>query len=159
MRLYGRRKIKTDVAEITAENVREGIAKAMIEHEYNSNEEDYLWNYYKTKTPILQKTKQYRTDVNNKIVEPRAKQIVEFYLGYVFGEPIQYIRRGKDESLNDEIEWLNTEMASQDKQDLDNSLAEWMLVCGVAPTMVSKCIRLTHDMRSIFITTDWANLL
>lgn len=136
MRLYGRRKIKTDVAEITAENVREVIAKAMIEHEYNSNEEDYLWNYYKTKTPILQKTKQYRTDVNNKIVEPRAKQIVEFYLGYVFGEPIQYIRRGKDESLNDEIEWLNTEMASQDKQDLDNSLAEWMLVCGVAPRMV-----------------------
>ena len=94
MRLYGRRKIKTDVAEITAENVREVIAKAMIEHEYNSNEEDYLWNYYKTKTPILQKTKQYRTDVNNKIVEPRAKQIVEFYLGYVFGEPIQSIRRG-----------------------------------------------------------------
>ena len=136
MQLYGRRKIKTDVAEITAENVREVIAKAMIEHEYNSNEEDYLWNYYKTKTPILQKTKQYRTDVNNKIVEPRAKQIVEFYLGYVFGEPIQYIRRGKDESLNDEIEWLNTEMASQDKQDLDNSLAEWMLVCGVAPRMV-----------------------
>ena len=42
MRLYGRRKIKTDVAEITAENVREVIAKAMIEHEYNSNEEDYF---------------------------------------------------------------------------------------------------------------------
>ena len=78
MRLYGRRKIKTDMAAITAENVREVSAKAMIEHEYNSNEEDNLWNYYKTKTPILQKTKQYRTDVNNKIVEPRAKQIVEF---------------------------------------------------------------------------------
>ena len=136
MELYGRRKIKTDVAIITADNIREVIAEAMIQHELNSIEEDYLWKYYKTKTPINEKAKQYRTDVNNKIVEPRAKQIVEFYQGYVFGEPIQYIRRGKDESLNDEIEWLNNEMTLQDKQDLDNSLAEWMLVCGVAPRLV-----------------------
>lgn len=136
MQMFGRRKIYTDVERITAENVVDVLLKALTTHAENSTEIQYLWNYYRGKTPILGKTKEIRENINHKICVNRANEIVTFKLGYGFGEPIQYILRGQDEGLTDEINELNECMFQENKQAEDNSLAEWMYVAGVGMRMV-----------------------
>ena len=55
--MFGRTKIYTDVERITAENVVDVLTKALRVHMANSNDIQYLWDYYRGKTPILNKTK------------------------------------------------------------------------------------------------------
>lgn len=134
--MFGRTTIYTDEAEITESNVVEVLSKALLVHGQNKNEIDYLWNYYRGKTPILGKTKEVRESINHKIAVNRANEIVTFKRGYGFGEPIQYIRRGSDESLTDEINALNEYMFCENKQSEDSALAEWLYVCGRGMRMV-----------------------
>ena len=94
MQMFGRTAIYTDATSVTAANVREVLSKAMAVHMQNQTEIDYLYNYYKGKTPILHKKKEVRPTINHQICENRANEIVNFKTGYTFGEPIQYILRG-----------------------------------------------------------------
>ena len=134
--MFGRRKIYTDVERITADNVVEVLNKALLTHNENQTEIEYLWNYYRGKTPILAKKKEIRKEINHKINVNRANEVVTFKRGYGFGEPIQYIRRGQEESLTDGINALNEYMFQEDKQAKDSELAEWFYVCGVGNRMV-----------------------
>ena len=133
--MFGRRKIYTDEAEITAENVVDVLNKAMSVHALNQSEIQYLWDYYRGKTPILGKTKEVRENINHKINVNRANEIVSFKLGYGFGEPIQYIRRGSDESLAADVALLNDYMFIEKKQSKDKALAEWLYVSGLGVRM------------------------
>lgn len=133
--LFGRRQIFTDEERITAENVTDVLRKALLVHESNRSEIEYLWNYYRGKTPILGKTKEVRESINHKICVNRANEIVTFKRGYGFGEPIQYIRRGTDDSLSDEVNDLNEYMFLANKQAEDSELAEWLYVCGLGMRM------------------------
>lgn len=161
MELHGRRKIYTDELVITRENVVKELNNALNVHLLNQQEEDYLWNYYKGKTPILNKEKVYRKEINHIVQENRAMQIVEFYEGYIFGEPIKYVRRGNDEGLNDEVEWINGQMDYKGKDALDDELAEYMLVMGVCPRIVLPSNN-TFDMYTLdprFAFNVYANAL
>ena len=128
--LFGRTEIFTDEAEITRDNVVEVLSKAVKVHSTNQNDIQYLFDYFRGKTPILSKTKEIRENINHKVAVNRAGEIVNFKLGYGFGEPIQYIRRGSDESLSDDIDQLNEYMYVADKTAEDKSLAEWMYIAG-----------------------------
>ena len=134
--LFGRTKIYTDVDVITAENVVDVLNKAVLTHSKNQSEIEYLWDYYKGKTPILNKEKEIRSNINHKIAVNRAYEIVNFKRGYGFGEPIHYIRRGSNEALTDDINDLNEYMFCENKHAEDSTLAEWMYVCGVGTRMV-----------------------
>ncbi len=134
--LFGRTTIHTDTANITAANVVDVLNKAMSVHTQNRDEIDYLWGYYKGNQPILSKTKEVRETINHKIVVNRANEIVSFYQGYVFGEPIQYTRRGQDDSLTKSIDDLNGYMFLAQKQHEDSRLGMWMLVAGIGVRMV-----------------------
>jgi hypothetical protein len=96
--MYGRRVITTDVAEINESNVLDELGKAINAHSFNKNEIEYLYNYYKGKQPILDRIKEIRPEINNKIVENRANEIVTFKVSYSFGKPIQYINRSCNDS-------------------------------------------------------------
>lgn len=133
--MFGRTQIFTDVAVITEENVCEVLCDALTVHAKNQSEIEYLWNYYRGNTPILSKKKEVRESINHKINVNRANEIVTFKRGYGFGEPIQYIRRGTNEDLSDEIAALNEYMFLAGKQAEDNELAEWMYVCGLGMRM------------------------
>ena len=133
--LFGRRQIFTDEAVITAENVVDVLSKALYVHSLNQSELQYLWDYYKGKTPILQKTKEIRETINHKIWVNRAYEIVTFKRGYGFGEPVQYIRRGEDENLSDDINRLNEYMSLAGKHASDSRLAEWLYVGGLGVRM------------------------
>ena len=134
--MYGRRIITTDVAEITAKNVVEVLEEAMKLHEKNRSEIDYLWKYYKGEQPVLQRTKSVRPEICNRIVENRANEIVSFKVGYLGGEPIQYVGRTCDEAVTAGIGTLNEYMFLVDKPALDQGVVEWGMICGTANRMV-----------------------
>ena len=134
--MYGRRVITTDVAEITADNVVDVIRRAMETHDLNRSEIEYLWKYYKGNQPILTRTKAVRPEICNKIVENRANEIVSFKVGYLCGEPIQYVGRSSDESITGGVGTLNEYMFLVDKPALDQEVVEWGMICGTAYRMV-----------------------
>lgn len=133
--MFGRRQIYTDEAVITRDNVVAVLEKAISVHDQNKSEIEYLWNYYRGQTPILSKTKEVRESINHQINVNRANEIVTFKRGYGFGEPIQYIRRGIDDSKSDEVQELNEYMFLAGKHARDSELAEWLYVCGLGMRM------------------------
>lgn len=133
--LSGRTVIYTDVPEITRENVLEVLDKASKVHENNAKDIDYLYRYYKGEQPILNRTKEFREEINNKIVENRANEIVSFKVGYLMGEPIQYVNQGDDE-YSDIVTQLNDFMRYEDKEARDKSIVTWNTICGTAYRMV-----------------------
>ena len=66
--LYGRRVIYTDYSEITEKNLLSVLEKALSTHGKNRGEIQYLYDYYKGKQPIRNRTKEIRPEINNKIV-------------------------------------------------------------------------------------------
>lgn len=134
---YGRLKIYSDVREITAENVVDEVNKAYAVHCRNQADINTLWDYYRGKTKILHKEKEIREEINHKITENRAYEVVKFHKGYVFGEPIQYVRRENtaskrdDDAIAADINALNGYMSDAKKAACDNDLAEWMYVAGL----------------------------
>ena len=134
--MYGRRVITTDVAQITAENVVDVLREAMQTHELNRSEIEYLWKYYKGNQPILTRAKSVRPEICNKIVENRANEIVSFKVGYLCGEPIQYVGRTCEEAVTNGVGELNEYMFIVDKAALDQEIVEWGMICGTAYRMV-----------------------
>lgn len=132
--LFGRRVIYTDCDEITTANVVEVLKKALATHDVNRGEIEYLYDYYKGKQPILQRVKEVRPEINNKIVENRANEIVAFKVGYLMGEPLQYVSRG-NEDCSDAINTLNEFVFAEDKAAKDKELADWFTICGTAYRM------------------------
>ena len=133
---FGRRKIYSSYkkSEIDQEVLMKILPEVLRQHEINAQEIEYLYNYYKGKQPIWDKEKVVRPEINNKVLENHAYEIVEFKKSYVFGEPIQYVQKGeKDgEKINPEISLLNKFMESEDKASLDKEIAEWQYICGTA---------------------------
>ena len=136
MEMYGRRVITTDVTEITSENIVAELNEAFNTHLVNRAEIEYLWNYYRGNQPILKRTKDVRPEICNKIVENRANEIVAFKVGYLCGEPIQYVGRSSDEKVSQAIAELNEMMFSENKATQDKEVVEWQMICGTAYRLV-----------------------
>ena len=134
--MNGRRVIKSSVSEITDENVSDVLWKALGVHNFNRSEIDYLYRYYKGDQPIRHRVKDVRPEICNKIVENRANEIVSFKVGYLCGEPIQYVSRAGGEEVTGAINLLNEYMFAEDKASRDQEIVEWQMICGTAFRMV-----------------------
>ena len=134
--LFGRTVIYTAAEKITADNLIAELNLALPAHMVNASQIEYLHNYYRGIQPIQVREKTVRPEICNNITENHAYDIVDFKVGYIFGEPIQYIRRGDDESLTKSIEQLNEFMFSEDKTEIDTELGKWMFKCGTAYRMI-----------------------
>jgi len=143
---FGRKVIYSSESEITRENVVEVLKKAMSVHLTNSSEIDYLYRYYRGDQPILRRVKRVRPEINNKIVENHALEIVDFKKGYVFGEPIQYVRRGESEEISEKITQLNEYMFAEDKAAKDSELAEWFYIAGTGYRMILPDTHFNEEM-------------
>lgn len=132
--LFGRTIIYTSVEEITSDNVIDVLNDAIDTHNTNVTQIKYLYEYYKGKQDILDRTKKIRQDINNKIAENRAKEIVDFKTAYLVGEPIQYSSR--DTELTEEIDILNDYMRMEGKSTKDYALVEWQNIAGTAYRIV-----------------------
>ncbi len=133
--LYGRRVIYTDCSEITEKNLLSVLDKALSTHGKNRGEIQYLYDYYKGKQPIRNRTKEIRPEINNKIVVNRANEIVSFKVSYLMGEPVQYVSRSKDD-ISENLNRLNEYVFAEDKAAKDTELAKWFTICGTAYRMV-----------------------
>lgn len=63
---FGRLKIYSDAKEITTANVVDEVSKAYAVHGRNRADIKKLWEYYRGKTRILEKTKEIREEINHK---------------------------------------------------------------------------------------------
>ena len=115
--------------------------------ELNHRESAYLLKYYKGDQPILKREKEYRSEITNRIVQNHAYEIASFKTGYVFGDPIQYVRIGAVSQerpgaktdpedpdatrVSESIAQLNRYMVDEDKATVDKSIALMMAITGV----------------------------
>ena len=127
--LFGRRVIYTDVPEVTAENVVAVVRNALPTHIANKCDINYLYNYYKGRQPILERVKELRPEINNKVVVNYANEIVSFKVGYLTAKPIQYVAKT---DKNDAVNKLNGFMYQIGKEALDQEIIEWDHICGTA---------------------------
>lgn len=134
--LFGRRRIVLDYSVIDSSNIIEAFGKACAVHEANAREIEYLWQYYKGNQPILNRVKEIRPEINNKIAVNVANEIVSFKVGYQVGEPIQYIARTDKSSIMNGVMKLNDFMFAEDKASQDQEIVEWQTICGTAYRMV-----------------------
>ena len=134
--LFGREVLLHDEVALTDENIVEILEKMMSRHGRNRCDIQYLWDYYKGKQPILGRVKKVRPEICNRIVENRANEIVSFKVGYLCGEPIQYIGRSGSENISKAISELNEMMFSESKATQDKEVVEWQSVCGTAYRLV-----------------------
>lgn len=149
----GRTVLYTSETEITRENLVKVLSSVLPDFANNQKEIKYLYEYYRGDQPILQRIKKHRPEINNKVVENHAHEIVSFKVGYDFGEPIQYIRRATksgteikensalpneadDMEITSKISLLNEYMFTQNKATQDKDLAEWFFICGTGYRMV-----------------------
>lgn len=143
--LFGRTVITNDEVAFTDANILEVLDKAMSIHTKNRSDIEYLWNYYRGKQPILERTKKVRPEICNRIVENRANEIVSFKVGYLCGEPIQYIGRSGEESISKAISELNEMMFGENKATQDKEIVEWQAICGTAYRLVLPDTRKGED--------------
>ena len=133
MNLFGRKVLYTDAEQITKENIVKVLGDVMTDHLANQGQIEYLFNYYKGKQPILDRVKEVRPEINHRIVENHANEIVSFKVGYLMGEPVQYVSRVSENA--DEIAKLNAFMFADDKASKDRELSEWSHICGTSYRM------------------------
>ena len=133
---YGRRVIYSNVDEITIDNIVEELGKALSIHWLNRAEFDYLERYYKGDQPILYRVKKVRPEINNKIVENHALEIVEHKSAENFGEPVQYVLKSTDETTKEkksiEINDLNDYNELEGKDAIDIQMARDRSIGGTS---------------------------
>lgn len=134
--MFGREMIFSDADVILDGNVLYELNQALAVHAKNRSQIEYLWRYYKGDQPILQRVKDVRPEICNRIVENRANEIVSFKTGYLCGEPIQYVGRTSGEKVSNGISDLNEMMLAVNKAAKDKEVVEWQMICGTAYRLV-----------------------
>lgn len=135
---FGRKVIYTNATKIDETNIVSELDKALVIHNQNAEEIDYLDRYYRGDQPILYRAKKIRPEVNHKVVVNLAKKAVDTHTAEIAGEPIQYVLRGTDEKKSQEITDLNKMMDGEDKEENDIELCRWRSICGTAYRFVGK---------------------
>ena len=129
----GRIKIISDVDPMTLtefEVIKNVINTAINTHTLNRADISFLMNYKNGQQPILNKIKEIRPEVNNKLVINHAQMVTRMITGYFLGTPIQYTQSSSEKK--DEVELLNKFLAYEDKASVDKEIAEYQSICGTA---------------------------
>lgn len=136
LRLFGRLPIYTSIERLTRENVIDEINRALTIHFENVAAMDYLYWYRRGVMPVLERTKEVRPEINNKVAENHASEIVDFKNGYFLTQPAFYVSRREDEETNSKVKQLNEYLYRSGKQQADNELTDWFHTVGKADLFV-----------------------
>lgn len=126
---YGRKRLFTDYTSITSENVVEVLRNSYIAHLNNASDIQKLYDYYTSKHDIQEKQKEFRENINHKVTINLPYKTVNYKLGNVMGEDVQYIRKG--DANADDIDLLNDIFDINGKRTNDKKVFKWALICGV----------------------------
>lgn len=138
---YGRKIAYTNVSQITPDNIVSVVGSCIGCFNYNKTVIEYLWNYYKGDQPVHYREKTANEDINNRVSENHAYELVQFKVGQTYGEPIQFISRRDDDAINKAVDELNDYMADANKQEKDIKAGEWQSATGTS----FKAIQFTGD--------------
>nr|DAH45869.1 MAG TPA: Portal [Bacteriophage sp.] len=138
---YGRKIAYTNVSQITRDNIVSVVGSCIGCFNYNKTVIEYLWNYYKGDQPVHYREKTANEDINNRVSENHAYELVQFKVGQTYGEPIQFISRRDDDAINKAVGELNDYMADANKQEKDIKAGEWQSATGTS----FKAIQFTGD--------------
>lgn len=132
----GRRRIYCTTEDITRDNVISVLNTLLPMHTLNSMEEEYLYWYRRGVQPVLERTKLVRPEINNRVVENHAAEIVAFKNGYFLTQPAFYVARRDEENVNERVKILNEMLYLSGKQIADNELTDWFHTVGLATLYV-----------------------
>lgn len=137
----GRIQLFTDVTEITRQNVIDVVRKAFSKYQKNITDINYLLNFDAGIQPIQRKEpKKVRPEIDAEVIDNVAHEVVEFKLGFDWGNPITLVQRGeKDSGTADEaqaISLLNECYESEDNKSKTQKLARFIEICGIGYTYV-----------------------
>lgn len=138
---YGRKIAYTNVEQITRDNIISVVGSCIGCFNYNKVVIKYLWDYYKGDQPVHYRTKTANEDINNRVSENHAYELVQFKVGQTYGEPIQFISRKDDDAVNEAVDMLNDFMADANKQGKDIKAGEWQSATGTS----FKAVQFTND--------------
>lgn len=125
----------TDLLDVTV--LCKVLNKSWKEHLINKSDIDYIINYKKGTQPVLDKTKEIRDEINNKLVINHAQMVTRNIVGYFLGSPIQYIQNGYSDK-KEQIDKLNRYVQYEDKASVDREIGEYQSICGTAYRIVYK---------------------
>ncbi len=131
--LYGRLPIYTTIDEFDPsrpEEIIDEINESMAIHVTNLIAMEYLYWYRRGVTPIYQKTKEVRPEINHKVNEAIYTQIVDFKDGYFLPQSAFYISRKEDDEITEKVKQLNEYLYVSGKQQADNEIVDWFHTVG-----------------------------
>lgn len=142
MEYRGRRRIYTDVSEITEQNIIQVLRDAFPVHEMNREEMLGLIKFDKGEQP-LQRPKIIRPEIDIHATANLANEITEFKLSYFWQNPVSVVQKsdklpkGSDpEKDNEAIAKLNDFYFAEEKDSKDQEMARFVEICGIGYQMV-----------------------
>ncbi len=148
--LFGRKTLYVSEENIDRSNIIEVISRLNGDYLFNVGQIKYLYDYYRGRQPILYREKELNTYINNKVVENRYREIVNFHTQYVAGDPIKY--SANNQEYADEVDILNDYCRLEGKETLDFNLIKWYNICGTAYRLILPK-RESDDESPFFIDT------
>ena len=123
-------KIPVRQKDLTVEKVEKYLPMIFSQFENNKRVIRSDYDKYCLNHQILSKTRPHDdTDVNNIVVIPDLKAMIDWKTGYVFGNPIKYAQ-GKD-LKTDDIEYLNKYVRNVCQRSIDKEVGKWAYATGV----------------------------
>ena len=134
--LFGRRKIYTSTDVITADNVIKEVNDALTIHMSNAREESFLYWYRRGLQPILDRKKEVRPEICNKITINNADMVATFKNGYFLTKPATYVSRKEDDVITKKVNQLNEYVYLSGKYEVDNEVVDWFHTVGLGTLYV-----------------------
>lgn len=115
---------------LTIEQVEPYLATIFNEFEKNAQKIRSDYDKYCLDHKILGKTRTHDdTDVNNIVVVPDLRAMINWKTGYVFGNPIKYAQSKTTET--DDIHYLNKYVRNAKQRSIDKEVGTWAYATGV----------------------------
>ena len=137
---FGRKIAYTGVSQITTANVRKVVSDTIGTHNRNRVLINYLYRYYKGDQPILYREKVVRPEINNRVCENHALEVVRFKASQTYGEPIQYVCKKKKatEEANEQVDLFNDYLDEANAEARNIELGTYQSAVGTAYKAILK---------------------
>ena len=124
-------KIPIRVNDLTIELVEKYLPTVFAQFEQNASVIRADYDKYCLNHSILQKVRPHDDDaeVNNIVLIPNLKSVIDWKLGYVFGNPIKYTQTKTNDT--DDINYLNKYTRSAKQRSIDKEVGKWAYATGV----------------------------
>lgn len=123
-------KIPIRQSELSIEAIEPYLDSVFSQFEQNARQIRKYYDFYCLDHPIVGKVRPHDdTDVNNAVIIPDLKAMVDWKTGYVFGNPIKYAQ--SQTSDTDDINYLNKYVRSVCQRSVDKQVGTWAYATGV----------------------------